>query len=311
MKEQITDTLMMIRPVAFHRNEQTAVNNYYQKTLEGLSQDQIQTQALKEFDNFVEKLRAEGVDVLVFEDTKEPETPDSIFPNNWVSFHESGEVIMYPMYAENRRLERRDDLIEKLGEQFKITKLSAFVDWEAENKFLEGTGSLIFDRQNQIAYAAISERTHPDVIEDFKMHTGCEVVAFQANQTVNDQRLPIYHTNVMMCVGEGFAVICDESIDSPVEKKKVLKAFENTGKEVVFITEEQKERFAGNMLQVKNKKGDKFVVMSESAYQSLDQQQKTRISYHGRILHSSLDTIECLGGGSARCMMAEVFLPRK
>jgi hypothetical protein len=311
MSAQITDTLMMIRPVTFHRNEQTAVNNYYQKTLDGLSQEEIQANALREFDEFVSKLRAEDIDIIVFEDTKEPETPDSIFPNNWVSFHESGEVIMYPMYAENRRLERRDDLIEKLGEQFKITTLTAFIDWEEQEKYLEGTGSLIFDRKNQIAYAAISERTHPDVIADFVQHTGCEVIAFQANQTVNGERLPIYHTNVMMCVGEDFAVICDTSIDSPVEKKKVLHAFKNTGKEVIFITDDQKERFAGNMLHVKNKKGDKYVVMSESAFLALDDEQKSRLSNHGQILHSSLDTIECLGGGSARCMMAEVFLPRK
>jgi len=309
--QQITDTLMMIRPVAFHRNEQTAVNNYYQKTLEGLSQEEIQANALKEFDTFAEKLRAEGVDVVVFDDTAEPATPDSIFPNNWVSFHETGEVILYPMYAENRRLERRDDIIEKLGETFRITRISGFLDWEVKGKFLEGTGSLILDRPNKIAYAATSERTNVQVLADFTEQTGYEIIAFQANQTVNGDRLPIYHTNVMMCVGEGFALICDESIDSDMEKKQVMHAFENTKKEVIFITEEQKERFAGNMLQVKNKNGDKYVVMSESAYLALDDDQRERLSKHGKLLHSSLDTIECLGGGSARCMMAEVFLPRK
>lgn len=311
MSQQITDTLMMIRPVAFRRNEQTAVNNYYQKTIEGLSMDQIQEKALAEFDGFVEKLREAGIDVIVFDDTAEPETPDSIFPNNWVSFHESGEVILYPMYAENRRLERRDDLLESLSKDFKISKISGFLDWESKGRYLEGTGSLILDRQNKIAYAATSERTNIEVLADFAAHTGYEIVAFQANQTFNGERLPIYHTNVMMCLGEDFALFCDESIDSEVEKKQVIHAFENTKKEVIFITEEQKERFAGNMLQVRNKRGEKYVIMSESAYLALDDDQRTRLSYHGRILHSSLDTIECLGGGSARCMMAEVFLPRK
>ncbi len=311
MSKQITNTLMMIRPVAFHMNEQTAVNNYYQKTIAGLSKEEIQENALTEFDGFVKKLRAEGVEVLVFDDTLEPETPDSIFPNNWVSFHESGEVILYPMYAENRRLERRDDLLADLGKDFNITTISGYVDWEAKNKFLEGTGSLILDRQHKIAYAAISERTHPEVLKEFHKHTGFDIVSFQANQTVNGERLPIYHTNVMMCLGEEFALICAQSIDDELEKSAVIRSFENTGKEVIFITEEQKERFAGNMLQVLNDKNERYIVMSESAFKSLDEAQKDQLSKHGKLLYSSLDTIECLGGGSARCMMAEVFLPKK
>ncbi|REE02062.1 citrulline utilization hydrolase CtlX [Marinoscillum furvescens] len=309
--KQITDTLMMIRPVAFHRNEQTAVNNYYQKTMEGLSQEQIQGQALYEFDEFVRKLRAEGVEVLVFDDTRQPATPDSIFPNNWVSFHEDGRLMLYPMFAENRRLERRDDLIEAIKSHRKVGGVASFTEWENHGKYLEGTGSLILDRQNKIAYAAISERTNPEVLTDFKKRTGYDVVAFTANQTVNGERLPIYHTNVMMCLGEEFALVCAQSIDDELEKKRLIHSFETTGKEVIFITEEQKERFAGNMLQVAGKDGNKLVVMSESAYKSLNEDQKSQLSKHGKLLYSSLDTIEALGGGSARCMMAEVFLPKK
>lgn len=311
MNKQITDTLMMIRPVAFHMNEQTAVNNYYQKRIEGLSESEIQTRALKEFDEFVNKLRAAGVSVYVFEDTAEPKTPDSIFPNNWVSFHESGKVMLYPMYAENRRLERRDDLIEDLSDDFQINTIESLTEWEGQHKYLEGTGSLILDRQHKLAYAATSERTNLDVLVDFMERTGYEAVTFAANQTVDGARKPIYHTNVMMCVGESFAVVCADSIDNEIEKKQVIHSFENTNKDIVFITEEQKERFAGNMLQVQNKNGDKFVVMSEAAYTALEEDQRSQLKKHGSLLYSSLDTIEALGGGSARCMMAEVFLPKK
>lgn len=311
MTKQVTDTLMMIRPVAFHRNEQTAVNNYYQKILERLSADEVQHKALGEFDGFVEKLKAAGVNVIVFEDTKSPETPDSIFPNNWISFHESGDVILYPMYAKNRRLERRDDLIKALARDFEIKTISGFIEWESKNKFLEGTGSLVLDRQNMIAYAALSERTNVEVLADFSENTGFDIVSFTANQTVDGKRLPIYHTNVMMCLGERFALVCADSVDNEVEKKRLIKSFEKTQKEVIFISEEQKERFTGNILQVKNSREKRFVVMSESACKSLDSDQEEKLSRHGELLYSSLDTIECLGGGSARCMMAEVFLPKK
>ncbi|WP_258098394.1 citrulline utilization hydrolase CtlX [Marinoscillum pacificum] len=311
MSRQITDTLMMIRPVSFYMNEQTAVNNYYQKKIEGLSNEQVQDKALAEFDGFVAKLRTAGVNVEVFDDTPAPSTPDSIFPNNWVSFHESGKVWLYPMYAINRRLERREDLLESLSEKFEIESVDGFLDWEMDNKFLEGTGSLILDRQNKIAYAAISERTNPDVLAEFMEKTGYSSVSFIANQTVNGQRLPIYHTNVMMCLGESFAVLCADSIDDQEERQRVIDSLEKHHKEVVYITEEQKSRFAGNMLQVQNATGDKFVVMSEAAFTALTEEQKEQLSKHGQLLHSNLDTIEALGGGSARCMMAEVFLPKK
>lgn len=302
---------MMIRPVSFYMNEQTAVNNYYQKKLDGLTNQEVQQKALDEFDKFVAKLRKKGITVEVFEDTPDPSTPDSIFPNNWVSFHDDGQIWLYPMYAENRRLERRDDLLQKLGERYEISGIDGFTDWEKKNKFLEGTGSLILDRVNEIAYAAISERTNPDVLEDFTEKTGFEVVSFTANQTVNGQRLPIYHTNVMMCLGDTFAVLCADSIDDQEERKKVIDTLEKTNKEVVLITEEQKGRFAGNMLQLGTTAGAKFVVMSKAAFTSLTDEQKKQLSAHGELVYSNLDTIEALGGGSARCMMAEVFLPKK
>ncbi|GAB4237761.1 MAG: arginine deiminase-related protein [Ekhidna sp.] len=292
-------------------NEQTAVNNYYQKVEEGIRPEEIQNQARKQFDQFVEKLRAEGVDVVVFEDTPYPATPDSIFPNNWISFHQDGVVRLYPMYAENRRLERRDDIIEGIKQKFQVTDIINFTDWEKKGCFLEGTGSIVLDRQNKKAYAAISERTMPEVLEDFCDEAGFDPVSFHAYQTVNGKRLPIYHTNVMMCLGEQFAVVCLDSIDDLEEREKLVEALEGTGKEIIEISEEQKEQFAGNMLQVLGKNDQRLVVMSSAAYNVLSKDQKARLSKHGKLVHSDIHTIEKLGGGSARCMMAEIFNPKK
>ncbi|MCV9387616.1 citrulline utilization hydrolase CtlX [Reichenbachiella ulvae] len=313
MGANTTSTLLMIRPVSFHFNEETAVNNYYQKKPEGESETEIQSQALEEFDNFVEKLEAKGIEVIVVNDTLKPETPDSIFPNNWVSFHHDGTVGLYPMYAENRRLERREDIFDLLEDKgFVISQEIHLTDFEHVNKFLEGTGSLILDRENKLAYAALSERTDPDVLQTFREQFGFRIVDFVANQSVNGERLPIYHTNVMMCLGDGFAVICLDSIDDLDDRAKVIESLEESDKEIIEITEDQKEQFAGNMLQVENQEGKKFIVMSESAYQSLEPEQIDRLLDHNEdIIHSSLNTIEKLGGGSARCMMAEVFLPKE
>lgn len=306
-------TIMMIRPVQFRLNEQTAVNNYYQKALEGVTAANVQERALAEFDGFVQKLRDHDIEVLVVKDTPEPSTPDSIFPNNWISFHDDGVIGLYPMYAENRRLERRQDIIDDLDAfGYQITNMIDLSGAEEAGKFLEGTGSLILDRGNQIAYAALSERTHPDVIKDFESAFGYKVVSFVANQDVDGKRLPIYHTNVMMALGHDFAVICLDTIDDDAERKMVVDSLENSGKEIIEISESQKAHFAGNMLQVENKSGDRFMVMSAAAYASLDESQQTKIlKYNRDIISSSLDTIEALGGGSARCMMAEVFLPKK
>jgi len=308
---QITDTIMMIRPVKFRMNEQTAVNNYYQKVIDGLSSDDVQEKALNEFDTFVTKLRDNGVTVLTIDDTVDPDTPDSIFPNNWISLHNDGRVGLYPMFAENRRLERREDIIEKLKKDFEVSDVIDFSKYEAEHKFLEGTGSMILDRPNKLCYAAISERTQTDVLAEFCKKFGYEAVHFVANQTVEENRLPIYHTNVMMCVADKFAILCSDSIDDQEKRKSVVNKLESTGKEVIEISEDQKHHFAGNMLQVNSKSGQSYLVMSGAAFQSLTEVQIKKIEKYCPIIHSSLDTIEALGGGSARCMMAEVFLPKK
>jgi hypothetical protein len=312
MTKQITSSIMMIRPVAFRFNEQTAVNNYYQQVLEGVTANQVQEQAQNEFDTFVEKLRVKGVEVVVIEDTLDPNTPDSIFPNNWISFHQDGRVGLYPMCAENRRLERREDVLTILMEQhnFVINEVIDFSHYESEDLFLEGTGSMLLDRVNKIVYAALSLRTDAKILIDFCEHFDYKAVAFTSNQTVGTERLAIYHTNVMMCLGEGFAVLCADTVDDEVERKAIVDSLEATGKEMIYITEAQKHRFAGNMLQVQNKTGEKFLVMSASAHQSLSPEQVKQIEKHCQILSSSLDTIEACGGGSARCMMAEIFLPK-
>lgn len=310
--KQSTNTLMMVRPVQFRFNEQTAVNNYYQTAIEGLSAPEIQLKAANEFDHFVEKLRNKKINVIVVEDTPDPSTPDSIFPNNWISFHSDGRVGLYPMYAENRRVERRPDILEKLQtkEGLKISEIVDFSKFEKESQFLEGTGSMILDRPNKIVYAAISIRTGEKVLDEFCSEFGYQAVKFTANQTVDGKRLPIYHTNVMMCVADELAILCADSIDDDVERKVVIKSLEKTGKEVIEISEDQKHHFAGNMLQVNGTDGTPYLVMSAAAHQSLNEEQIKRIEKYCEILSSSLDTIEALGGGSARCMMAEVFLPK-
>lgn len=312
MGRNTTSTIMMVRPVKFRLNEQTAVNNYYQKALEGVTPDEAQVNAMTEFDDFVEKLRGHEVEVVVIQDNEDPSTPDSIFPNNWISFHSDGTVGLYPMYAENRRLERREDVLTTLARHgYMITNQIDLTFGEAEGKFLEGTGSLIFDRENRMAYAAISERTNPDVVKQFDAAFEFETVLFTSNQTVGDKRLPIYHTNVMMCIGDHFSVICLDTIDDATERKMVVDSLEKNGKEIIEISEAQKSRFAGNMLQVENRTGEKFMVMSGAAHGVLTEDQiKSILKYNKDIISSSLDTIEALGGGSARCMMAEVFLPK-
>ena len=309
--KQITNTILMVRPVSFRMNEQTAVNNYYQQVLDNLTPESVQFKALQEFDNFVEKLRAVGVQVIVIEDTKDIDTPDSIFPNNWVSFHESGDVALYPMFAENRRLERREDVLEVLEELgFVIENVIDYTSAEEEKLFLEGTGSLLLDRENSKAYCALSPRADEDLLIEFCEDFEYTPISFVSYQTVNDKRLPIYHTNVMMCLAEKFAVICLDSIDDKKEKKNVIKHLKEDKKEIIVISEDQVNCFAGNMLQVLGENDERYTVMSNSAFESLTKQQINQIEKHSKILSSSLDTIEACGGGSARCMMAEVFLPK-
>lgn len=301
----------MIRPVAFRMNEQTAVNNYYQKVLDGLLPSTVNAKAQQEFDAFVAKLRAVGVEVIVVDDVLNPDTPDSIFPNNWISFHENGDVALYPMFAENRRLERREDILDILEEEgFIINNIMDYTSAEEDGFYLEGTGSLVLDRENGKAYCALSPRADEELFIEFCEDFEFTPVIFEAFQTVNKERKLIYHTNVMMCLGETFAVICADAIDDKKERKMVLESLRGDEKEVVLITEAQVNNFAGNMLEVKGTDDRRYLVMSASAHQSLTKKQIAQLEEHVTILSSSLDTIEACGGGSARCMMAEIFLPR-
>ncbi len=309
--KQTTNSILMIRPVAFRMNEQTAVNNYYQKVLDGLLPATVNAKAQQEFDDFVEKLRAVGVDVTVVDDTLNPDTPDSIFPNNWVSFHENGDVALYPMFAENRRVERREEILDQLEEKgFKIENIVDYTSAEEDGFFLEGTGSLLLDRANEKAYCALSPRADEELFIEFCEDFDYAPVVFEAFQTVNGERKLIYHTNVMMCLGETFAVICADCIDDKKERKMVLDNLKKDKKEIILITEAQVNNFAGNMLEVRGADDKRYLVMSAAAHQSLKPKQIEQLEKHATILSSSLDTIEACGGGSARCMMAEIFLPR-
>ena len=310
--KQTTNSIMMIRPVAFRMNEQTAVNNYYQKELENLLPATVNAKAQEEFDAFVKKLRAVGVNVIVVDDTTESDTPDSIFPNNWISFHENGDVVLYPLFAENRRKERREDILDMLEDNgFVINEIMDYTSAEEDGFYLEGTGSIVLDRENGKAYCALSPRADEELFiefcEDFEFYP----VLFEAFQTVNGVRKLIYHTNVMMCIGETFAVICADCIDDKKERKMVLDSLRGDEKEVILITEAQVNNFAGNMLEVIGADERRYLVMSSSAHQSLTKKQIAQLEEHVTILSSSLDTIEACGGGSARCMMAEIFLPRE
>jgi hypothetical protein len=309
--QQTTNTILMVRPVNFRMNEQTSVNNYYQRDIDDILPETINTKAQKEFDAFVEKLRAVGVQVIVVSDRIETDTPDSIFPNNWVSFHANGDVGLYPMFAENRRLERREDILETIEKEgFVINNIVDYTSAEKEQVYLEGTGSVILDRINKKAYCALSPRADEELFIEFCEDFEYTPVIFTAYQTVDGQRKPIYHTNVMMSIAETFAVICLSSIDDKKERKNVIKHLKEDGKEIIDITETQVNSFAGNMLQVRGINDERFLVMSQAAYKSLSKAQIKQIAKHCKILYSSLETIETCGGGSARCMMAEIFLPK-
>lgn len=293
----------MIRPVNFGYNAETAVNNAFQ--VKG-SDDNVQTKAVNEFDAFVNILRQNGVDVTVVEDTNEPHTPDSIFPNNWVSFHDDGSILLYPMYAVNRRAERKQHVLDSIGKKFLIEKKIDLSQYEKENIFLEGTGSMVLDRENKIAYACLSPRTNEKVMADFCNRMGYTASLFHATDG-NGQ--DIYHTNVMMCVADKYIVICLDSVKDKQENEKLKTTIQQTGKEIIDISSHQMNHFAGNMLQVENKQGDKLLVMSTQSFESLMDEQKKKLEAFNKIIHSSLTTIETNGGGSARCMMAEVHLP--
>ena len=301
---QTTFHLLMIRPVRFGFNAETAVSNTFQNP-DFQHDDTIQEKALAEFDHMVKLLRKAGAEVTVIEDTPEPHTPDSIFPNNWVSFHEDGRVYVYPMQAVNRRLERREDILKTLGQKFLISEILDLSHHEAREKFLEGTGSMVLDRENKIAYACISPRTDNEILHDFATKAGYQVVRFLAFAGGK----AVYHTNVLMSLGEKYCTICLDAIPDPDERLAVINVLARTDKEIIEISEEQMNHFAGNMLQIRNESGELLVVMSEQAYQSLSVRQRNALKKHGKCLHPSLETIETNGGGSARCMIAEIHLP--
>jgi hypothetical protein len=309
--QQTTNTILMVRPTSFRANEQTAVNNHFQKEITDISQNELQKMAHQEFDDFVEKLKAHGVHVVVFIAEDGLDTPDSHFPNNWISFHENGMVGLYPMFAENRRLERREDVLFQLEEEgFHIDHIFDYTSAEEEGLFLEGTGSLLLDRVNRKAYCALSQRADEELLIEFCEDFEFTPIVFTAYQTVDNKRMPIYHTNVMMCLGETFAVICLNSIEDKKERKNVVKHLKQDSKEIIDISEAQANQFAGNMLQVKGAKGENLLIMSQAALDSLTSSQIKSLEKHNKILASSLNIIEACGGGSARCMMAEVFLPK-
>lgn len=308
--KQITNTVLMIEPVSFGYNYQTAKNNFFQQN-DSVSVESIQEKAKEEFRNMVEKLRKFGINVLVAKDTEQPHTPDSIFPNNWISFHSDGKVVLYPMYAENRRVERREDILDSIEKEgFIINEIIDYSRAEEEDIFLEGTGSMVLDRTNEIAYAAISERTNEELFIEFCEDLEFSPVVFHSTQEKNGKRYPVYHTNVMMSVAEDFAIICKESIQDVKERKLVIDFLQTTKKEVIIISEEQMNHFLGNTLQLENDKKERFLVMSNTAYQSLNAGQINAINKYSQILVFDIPTIEKYGGGGVRCMLAEIFLPK-
>lgn len=301
----------MIRPHSFRKNEETATNNLYQKTLEGVSASTVIEQAQAEFDRLSIALGDAGVNVFVFEEQLPHATPDALFPNNWISTHKTGTVCLYPMFAPNRREERREDVIVQLEHEagFSIQNIVDFTEFELHNRFLEGTGSMVLDRINRKAYAAISSRTDETALLHFCQELDYEPVAFSAMQSAEGKRHPIYHTNVMMSIGNRFCAICLDSIDDAEERQAVGDELASDGREIIALSESQIERFAGNMLELEGSNGP-VIAMSSSAFHALDSEQIKRLKKHGQIIHSDLDTIETCGGGSARCMIAEIHLPR-
>jgi hypothetical protein len=299
---QTTSKVLMIRPLHFVYNEQTAVNNSFQ--VKG-DQENLTEKAVQEFDAFVLLLQNQGIDVTVVEDSPDPHTPDAIFPNNWISFHSSGTYCLYPMFAPNRRKERKEEVISIIRKKFHYQHLIDFTGYESANLFLEGTGSMVLDRENGLAYACLSPRTSEVVLQDFCRKLNYQAIVFHAS---GESGQAIYHTNVMMCIADRYVVICMDSITDPSERKIVEDTFHLTGKEIIRISNSQMNHFAGNMLQLENDRNEKILVMSSAAWNILLPEQKEKLTNYNRILHASLREIETNGGGSARCMIAEIHL---
>ena len=294
--------ILMVRPFQFYFNQQTAANNFFQSNINIENANEL---AIAEFDAMVEKLRAHQIKVNVVQDTKDPSTPDSIFPNNWVSTHTNGTLCLYPMYAENRRAERKSSVIEFLQSNYKIENTLDLTDLEKEGIFLEGTGSMVLDHQNKIAYGCLSERLDKEAFISWCDKMQFKPITFKA---VDDKAQPIYHTNVLMCMGNQFVVICLDSIPNEQERQMLLDSFARTNKEVIEISQDQLNHFAGNMLQVFDITEKPHLIMSEQAYKSLHTAQLKSLEKYNPILPISIPTIEALGGGSTRCMMAEIYL---
>jgi hypothetical protein len=297
--------ILMVRPYQFYFNQQTAANNFFQSNINIENANEL---AIAEFDAMVDKLRAHQIKVNVVQDTKDPSTPDSIFPNNWVSTHEGGTLCLYPMFAQNRRAERKSTVIDFLQSNYQIQNILDLTDLEKEGKFLEGTGSMVLDHQNRLAYGCLSERLDKNAFNEWCEKMQFKAIAFKA---VDDKAQPIYHTNVMMCMGNQFVVICLESIPNEQEKQLVLESFKKSNKEVITISQDQLNHFAGNMLQVFDINEKPHLIMSKQAYNSLKTEQVNSLEKYNPILPISIPTIEALGGGSTRCMMAEIYLINK
>lgn len=300
-------TILMIRPASFGYNAETAANNFFQQD-PGMPAADVQEKALEEFNKMVDLLRENEIEVLLIEDSREPPKPDAIFPNNWLSSTPDGKLFIFPMYAPSRRAEKREDIIDRLSADFEVKDLQDWSEYEVAGRFLEGTGSMVMDHRNQLIYAAISERTNLSVLEKFAVTNGYQAIVFLATDAAGR---PIYHTNVLMSLGENFAVLCEEAIEEEWELIAVRQLLESTNHAIIPISREQMQRFAGNMLEVKNKKGESILVLSQSAFESLRKEQKAMLEAYTRLLPIPVPTIEAVEGGSVRCMMAEIFLEKK
>ncbi|MDQ3142680.1 MAG: arginine deiminase-related protein [Bacteroidota bacterium] len=307
MPLQLTNTILMIRPANFGFNSETAVNNAFQKNNDSMTSDEISRKALIEFDQMVQDIREAKIQVIVVEDTVSPIKPDAIFPNNWISFHSDGTVITYPMFSMARRNERRDDVIELLEKDYRVDRRYSLEMFEEQHQYLEGTGSMVIDYENKIVYACLSPRTEARVLHKFALLMNFEAHIFRA---IDQNGLDIYHTNVMMTMGLDFVVCCVESIEKG-RRDEIVDLFERTNKTLIEISLEQMNRFAGNMLQLIDSEGSPVLVMSDTAHMSLTENQVQTLLLKTKLLTVSIPTIESIGGGSARCMIAEVFLPKK
>jgi hypothetical protein len=303
----IASTILMVRPAAFGFNEETAANNFFQ-TNSTSSQNELQQKALAEFDNMVAMLRSHDIDVLVIDDTAPPAKPDAIFPNNWLAAFPNGVVSVFPMFAPNRRTEKRQDILQWLAKEFVVKDLQDWSEFEVEGRFLEGTGSMIMDHDNKMIYASASERTSIPVLEKYAAANGYQAIVFLATDKNGHA---IYHTNVMMTLGDGFCILCEEAIDEEWELIAVRQLLESTNHNIIPITRDQVHSFAGNMLEVKNKHDENFLVMSQTAFDSLRKEQKQMLEAFAKLLPIPVPTIEEVEGGSVRCMMAEIFLERR